>query len=347
MSSLQPKKSFGQKVKSLFYKTTLTLVFAGAAGCTDYSTYKTKDVEENETTPEACVANDNLQEIAQETPQLFLDLAIMEKLPLTGEGVYEILNDPANGITTCRFPVDRNANTTCSYSNQNVRLSRGSGTGSAFHEYFHAAQDVNDGNTDMFDLTMKDAAIADLLQEASAVAYVLAAQQEAANHGLEFFINSGRFHASDEQQNIDVFQDAYNAAWKKNAHLDAQAREAKSLEAGGQAVVRYLMDGKDLEWAAGYAHQTISNINNNSRVFRDDGREFEPEYKDTRYNAYGKLGLVSSQINFIPAEYLGADADAAIDKCFAAMGFQVVSKTPSPPVRTARKNSFPQPDLEP
>jgi hypothetical protein len=347
MSPLQPEKSFGQKVKSIFYKTTLTLVFAGAAGCSDYSGYKTKEVEENETTPEACVSNDNFQEIAQETPQLYLDLAIMVKLPLTGQTIFEILKDPGNGITTCRFPVSGDDKRTCTYSNQNVRLSRGSGTGSAFHEYFHAAQDVNDGNTDMFDLTMKDAAIADLLQEATAVAYVLAAQQEAANHGLEFFTNSERFHASDKQENIDVFQDAYNAAWKKNANLDAPAREAKSLEVGGQAVVRHLMDGKDMEWKIFYADQAISNINNNIRAFRDDGREFKPGYKNTRYEAYSKLGLVSSQINFIPEEYLGANAEAAIDKCFAGMGFQVVSKTPSPPTRTARNNAFPQPDFEP
>ncbi|MCE9508135.1 MAG: hypothetical protein K8R48_07475 [Alphaproteobacteria bacterium] len=329
-------------------KAFLTLIFAGAAGCSDYSTYETKEVEENETLPEACVSNDNVQEIAQETPQLYLDLVIMEKLPLTGATVYEILKDPANGITTCRFPVSGDDNRNCTYSNQNVRLSRGSGTGSAFHEYFHAAQDVNNGNTDMFDLTMKDAAIASLLEEASAVAYVLAAQQEAANRGLEFFMNSERFHASDEQENIDAFHDAYTAAWEKNAGLVAQAREAKSLEAGGQAVVRRLMDGEDLEWRIFYADQAISNINNNSRAFRDDGREFDPDYKDTRYLAYSKLGLVSPQINFIPGEYLGAEADAAIDKCFAGMGFQVVSKTPSPPpVRTARHNTLPWPDFEP
>jgi hypothetical protein len=301
-------------------------------------------IEQDNEAPEVFAANADLTDMAQKLPQLYCDLQIMEQLPLTGKGVYDMLKDPANGIVSHLVPNPEGAAVDGGYSKKHAKIPRGSRTSTTFHEYFHALQDINGGGDAMFKLTMKDAVIDNLLQEASAVAYELASRQEAENRNLAFLdpvakvttlpggvtMTSSTSSASDNPEIKTAFHDAYTAAWEQNASLDAQAREAKALEAGGQAAVRFLLEGKDATWSASYSQLAAANVNNNSQSLGNDGRENKPGYKDKRHDAYIKMGAVSSQINFIPEEYLGADADATIDKCFKDMGFTTTALYTAP-----------------
>ena len=312
--------------------------------------------EENTMAAEVTVFNANLEEVAKKTPQLYRDLLLMEKLPLTGKGVYDLLKDPANGIQSVLFSVPKGEAADGHYKDKTARIVSGAGAAMAFHEYFHAAQDVNDGNLNASVLGMKDAAISNMLLEAAAVAYELAARYEAEKHNLKFVgpeavvkdvsgvtTVGSTVSAADNSETIGAFQAAYDAAWKANAHLDAQTCEAKALEAGGKAVVRHLLDGKNEQWKTKYVEVATLNINNNLSLFSNDGRELKPEYKNTRDDFYAKQGVVSLQINFIPEEYLGAEADAAIDKCFKGMGFKL-PEAPSPaPTKVAQNSKLPAP----
>ena len=310
--------------------------------------------EEDTVTTKAFAVNFILGDVEQNMPQIFRDLSLMEKLPLTGKCIYDILKDPANGITTHLVPVPDGEPLNSHYypDINNAEIARGAGTLSTFLEYFHAAQDVNDGDVDEPVLTMKDAVVAALLVEASAVAYQLAARQEAENHNVKLFdtktivkvapggetVTYSTKYTSDNPETRIAFYDAYIAAWKKNAGADAQSREAKSLEAGGKAVVRHLLDGKDAQWKEAYMQQTILNmIKMDAAVFLDDGRESKPGYKDRRSDFYTKQGGVLPQINFIPEEYLGADADQYIDKCFNGMVSELFKPSPAP-TKVAQKH---------
>jgi hypothetical protein len=245
------KKTFGQKAKSFLIKTTLTAAFMGVAGGTLYCFSTQEDVaaqvqssptEEDTMTPEACAMNANLPEIAQKTPQIARDLALMEKLPLTGQPVFEKLGNPAHGIKSCLFPVPEKSARMSTYSSKLARIARGSRTTATFHEYFHALQDIN-GDSSIYRLTQKDAVIGILLQEAAAVAYEIAARHEAENKGLTFFepleiveqvlgetVTYSIISASTDKETNAAFRTAYDTAWKQNSGADAETREAKALD---------------------------------------------------------------------------------------------------------------------
>jgi hypothetical protein len=304
-------------------------------------------------TPEACAANDDLAAVSANTPELSRDLAIMDQLPLTGRGVYDMLKDPANNIESCLYPVPAGGGTESTFQSGHARIGRGTGTSTAFHEWFHAWQTVQQGGNNMFSLKEKDALADNLLKEASAVAYEIASRREAENHKLSFAPPSSRTveqhygpwtyeitysaeGASDDANNKKAFDDAYAKAFAANPSLSAQDREKQALEAGGQAVVRRLLSGADVKWASAYAQLATENVNNNLDVF--DYRFYGPDYPQQRATVFSTEGTLASGINFVPPEYLGDGADAEIDKALAAVGISLdappapqTTSTPTPP----------------
>lgn len=286
--------------------------------------------------PEASASNSNLSEIASKTPQLAHDLAIMAQLPLTGQGIYVMLKDPAYGITSTLFPVAPGEGSRSTYVNKHARIARGSGTTTAFHEYFHAWQAMN-GASGTYSLTMRDAVISEMMQEATAVAYEMAARREALNHGLLFTpaaeyteqVPGGTIRhyvvsAATREANVNVFNAAYDKAFLDYASADAQTRERKALEAGGKAVVRHLLDNKDQSWSNTYTSLTLENINNNSEHLRETGAS--ANYGAKRDGVYTRIGSVSPFLSFVPEEFLGANAGQGIDNVFKGLGFSI---TPS------------------
>lgn len=297
--------------------------------------------QDDQMAPEASAMTSDLNAVSKNLPQLARDLAIMQKLPLTGRPVYDAIVNPANGIKSTLFPVPPKSGSTSTYQDKHARIGRGTATSTAFHEYFHAYQDMTEQGPGMFGLTVKDAAIADFLSEASAVAYEIASRKEAEKLGLQFRATpvyqerdaNGNIttytitSSSTNPENLRAFDAAYNAALAQNQS------EAKALEAGGKAVVRRLLDAQDNQWRATYAQVAIININNNLHAFREDGQS--AGYTDKRVGVFQRQGQLGNTLNFIPDEFLGPQANAAIDKTFKAMGLLIENKsqtyyTPAP-----------------
>jgi hypothetical protein len=289
-------------------------------------------LEENQLAPEASAMTSDLNAMSKNVPQLARDLALMAKLPLTGRPVYDMLTDPANGIKSTLFPVPLKAGSTSTYQNKHARIGRGTGTSTAFHEYFHAYQDMTEQGRGMFDLSVKDAAIANFLTEASAVAYEIASRKEAEKLGLQFratplyqetrpdgTIRTYTITApATNPENLKVFDAAYNAALAQNLS------EAKALEAGGKAVVRRFLDAQDDQWHSTYAQVAIININNNLHAFTEDGTS--AGYEAKRVGVFQRQGKLGTALNFIPDEFTGPQANTYIDKTFKAMGLQIEQK---------------------
>ena len=298
---------------------------------------------------EVCAANGNAHDMAQKLPRLARDIEVLSQLPLTGRPVYDMLRDPASGIQSCIFPAYPKLESTSTYSHsmKTARIASNSSGLTSIHEYFHAMQGMNGGNDGFYRLTMRDAVIDTLLQEASAVAYEMAARHEAESRGLSFHRSPAvreerpdgsviiwtRQKTSTDEANVAAFREAYDSSWKQNASADAETREAKALEAGGKAVVRRLLLGRHNRWNVTYTALATEKVSGNSHIFsRNNGTA--PDYAARRDEAFRKMGAVSPKINFIPEEYLGPDAEYHIGKCFQVMGFRF-EKPASPPVPPA------------
>lgn len=305
--------------------------------------------EVDQEAPETSAPNSNLPLIAQNTPQLARDLAIMSRLPLTGYGIYNALKDPNNGITSALFPVPKGEGSTSTYYQRNVRVARGAGTQTAFHEYFHAWQDLTHGKHSMFDLTTKDAVVANLLEEASAVAYEMSAKREAQNHGIAFVeaavyeqkVEGGTIirtttSPSRDPKNIKVFNEAYDRAFAANSEMGASAQEALALQAGGQAVIRRLLSGADASWRSTYVKRAIENVNRNLDAFT--ASETDPGYASKRAEVFNNAARLSKDINFVPAEFSGNNVTAEVEKTVTALGFTFGARGNSElsPTRTFR-----------
>lgn len=277
-------------------------------------------VDEPKDKANACANTSDMEDMIKNAPQLARDLGLLGKLPLTGKAVYDSIRDPANNIKSCLFGIPKGyMATAATYSGGRVDVGRKADSSTSMHEYFHAMQDKSKSGNGMFELTMRDAAVQNLLKEASAVAFELAVQQEAKNLGLNFFdAPDDGISASDNAETQKLFTDTYNQMMKVNSTMDDDLRVAKSLETAGKAVVRQLLGKADPTWAGGYAATVANNMNRNAHAFRETGTT--PGYLDKRNKSFSVEGKISAHINVIPDEYLGPDAEKHIAKALERVG---------------------------
>ena len=279
--------------------------------------------KEDPTLPEVCIVNSDIDQINAQAPRLARDLDLLRQLPLTGKGVYESLKAQNTPFPreTCLFPEPQNPATVGSYEDQRIRIGRGTGTSVAFHESFKATQDVNEGRFTMYSLKVRDAAVASMLKEASAVAYEIMARQEAENLGFKFYeplpenALQSYTDASPAQNPATraVFHSAYDAALKQNAAVDADTRRAPALQAGGRAVVNYLMSGGDPDWSRAYKAVTLKKIYGDPNGFQAEDDKYGM-YTGMRENVFRAQGMVSEGISLVPDDYFGPKAPQAIQK---------------------------------
>ncbi len=267
-----------------------------------------------------------LDDMRATNPQIYRDLALLERLPLTGHAMFTQVTNPDAFLRSCLTPYNENSGISGQYSNKRLRIMRGMGSQTTFHEIFHARQDLNDSANLGAKMTMRDAAVANALTEATAVAYGLMAEREAKNLGLALTDNTdtSRIGADDNEGTRAVFEAAYQSAFSANAALAADAREAKALEAGGRAVVRTLMLGDDDQWLRAYSQLVALNLDVNKHIYsRNSGGE--AGYAQTRQRMFETQGAVSAGINIIPREFVGADAERHIARCFDLMGIRITA----------------------
>lgn len=272
---------------------------------------------------QTCADIATLDELRDTNPQIYRDLAILERLPLTGSAMFAQVTHPDAFLRSCLTPYNENSGASGQYSNKRLRIMRGMGSQTSFHEIFHARQDLNeDGLNEK--MTLRDAAVANALTEATAVAYGLMAEREAKNLGLTLTDNTDtrRIGADDHEGTRAVFDAAYQTAFAEHTGLAASAREAKALEAGGRAVVRTLMLGDDDNWLRAYSQLVVHNLGVNQHIYgRNTGSE--AGYAQTRKNLFESQGAVSATINIIPREFVGDQAERHITRSFELMGIRV------------------------
>lgn len=336
MTNPKPKKTFMKKIEIFFHKTTLVVAFAAAAGCATTSGNRFDSNEDLKREPDVCVDNTNPIELQKKIPEVAKDFSLMEKLPLTGKPVYDLLMNPVNNIASCIFYVEEGTPSTSTYKYRRIKVASNAGTTLLFHESFHAAQDINRKGLGTNLLTQKDTSAYLLLQEATAAAYEIAARQEAENHRFSFTNTSTNPEnkklttVSDDPRVRNAFLHAYNEAWKSRPDMESSARAAQALGAGGKAVVRHLLDGKNDAWKSHYSDLVTYNIRNTLHYFKNDALKYVPERHEQRSQIYAKLGYISPLINFVPEEYLGPNAEASIDLCLKNMGIKTIPQ-PVPP----------------
>lgn len=290
--------------------------------------------------PRVCVDNADIHGQFTKAQQLYRDLALLQRLPLTGSGVFDMLVDAKHDLRTCLDPQRIDNPMVGSYTNGRLRLARGAGSGTSLHEFFHAYQEKVSG-LEMEKLDMRDAAVGNFLLEATAVAYELAAEREAQNRGVKLAEDAPVLRvengiqvsyrvtsaASDPLTRM-IFKSAYDDASALYANIDARTREAKSLEAAGKAVVRHLLAASDPTWAQSYVQLVLLNINANTHIYEQNNAA-AAGYAAERTATYFAMGQVSSLINFVPDEFLGADADRHIARCLERMGLEIVAPPPA------------------
>lgn len=273
--------------------------------------------------PQTCADIAALDDMLATNPQIYRDLAILERLPLTGKTMFTQVTNPDAFLRSCLTPYDENSGISGQYNNKRLRVMRGMGSHTTLHELFHARQDLNDSDNLSAKMTMRDAAIANALTEATAVAYSLMAEREAKNLGITLTATTDtrRSGADDNEGTRAVFEQVYQSTFAAHANLDAATREAKALEAGGRAVVRTLMLGDDDQWLRAYSQLVVINLNNNQHIYsRNTGNE--EGYAQIRQRMFESQGAVSSSINIIPLEFTGADAERHITRTYQLMGIR-------------------------
>lgn len=273
--------------------------------------------------PQTCADIAALDDMRATNPQIYRDLAILERLPQTGKAMFTQVTNPDAFLRSCLTPYDENSGVSGQYSNKRLRVMRGMGSHTTLHELFHARQDLNDSENLGAKMTMRDAAVANALTEATAVAYSLMAEREAKNLGLTLAASTDtrRSGADDNEGTRNVFEQAYQRTFAELATLDAGIREAKALEAGGRAVVRTLMLGDDDQWLRHYSRLVVLNLNNNQHIYsRNTGNE--AGYTQTRQRMFESQGAISATINIIPLEFTGVDAERHITRCYQLMGIR-------------------------
>lgn len=335
MSLSSLRKTFRTKAAKQLRKATLLVTFSLAAtGCATQDQNKPEPLYQANITAHSY----NPNEMKQKLPTLWQSLILMEKLPLTGKPVYDAITNPDNQIISGIFYTDISGASVSYYINKTVNIADNVSPTIVFHEYFHAMQDIGGQNTKLGKLTQKDALVFFLMTEASAVAYELAARQEAKNHNLRFQENAFRTY-SHKIMNMEAFDRGYKAAWRQHPEMESSAREAAALAAGGKEVVRILLSGKDSRWKETYAKNALENIKRNMHIFRHDQLKTGQKYEALRSEIYAQRGYVSPQINLIPDEYLGPHAATYIDQSFRAIGLHETTPPPEAQVVTPPKQA--------
>lgn len=288
--------------RAIFAAATMSL--AGGCASTPYTPPPITYVDASDATA-----------LSTKLPRLYSQFQNMSRQPLTGRGIYDIVVDPAHGIRCASVPKSRLGHSTAGryIPTEKTLVTKSDGASDEdrviVHESFHAAQFVHSALP--FALEEEDYARAILLGEATAIAYEFVYHKEldATNPGAY-----KRFSKSDENEDMrKFFEAAYNEKYKALAQADKKLREEKALEAGGQAVARALLAGKNEKWIRYYTFNAQF-MSKRYAVTVPSAEKESGVYDRNRNQLYAGLGRVSDNINLTPPELLltGLKADTQV-----------------------------------
>ena len=251
-----------------------------------------------------CVPITDMERFSKKIPKLYKNFQKMSRLPLTGKDLHKRLR-AADDISICQTITDDAQ----SFFDKRIWLEGIAGTSAEFHEYFHAGQDASGAwHTLQYPrLTTRDNVMANMLFEATALAYQLVSEQEAKNRGVQFQKPAKKMDFVSDQADIrQRFQEIYDKALVK------YQCESKALEIAGQEAGRYLLGWKNVRWSEGYASHALEVARAVPSMITGD----DPGYAKRRRDLYLKAGYVSPSINLTPEEFVGPEADRHIEARF-------------------------------
>ncbi len=303
------------KKPALITVFTLAITAAGMGGCSPPG--------RNVTIPppdQGCAKISESEKLLVVVPQMDRDRGLMTRLSATGKPLVDILENPANDLRACAFPMNKKTRIAgyYSYDKKIIHLGVSSDSKTTFHESFHAAQDINKFAGGEHSLTPRDFILGWLLKEATAMAYQFVIEKEADIMRVEL-TPSDLWDTSDDTYNKSLFNNAYNS------QIAAGKSFEEALSSAGKSMVRRLLSGADKSWREFYSDQAIFNFEQNRQHILNNKES--PDYPQKRREILKRLGAVSDAINLTPDEFLGETADAHITKTIDLSGIEIYSSS--------------------
>lgn len=182
------------------------------------------------------------------------------------------------------------------------------------HEIFHAHQSDNGATEAVFNasLSIPDAAMATMLKEATAAAYELMVESEAQAMGyMEDPYKMGHNTVSTKQDVRNVFMRGQELFFRHRAeNTDPKLLNAKALEAGGLAVVTYLLRGYNAQWRDVYGQNVVER----SKYYKpeNDIPDNQVAYQKHRQKLFTAMGQINKNINITPRGLRGTHIDGSV-----------------------------------
>lgn len=306
---------------------SVAATFALAAGALHYSAGKQTVVVKRAPVPlpTVCATLDRAEEMEKMPADIKAHFTLMSRLPHAGKPVLDKVMTKDVNMRICAIPaLEGKAGRA---TRDGIEVVHGAEATTTWHETFHYRQELNDPHNIVMRgaLTKADSSFYFMLIEAAAAAYEIVAEKEAANRGMA--IPAPTAGVSSTQPMREAFSRAYDAAYEQHAASPEALREQRALAAGGQAAVRYLMNGNDIIWMMGYKVQALENTINMYKNLVDTGASLrsgcEAGYDEIRNYRNYSLGEVSATLNITPPEYYGPGAVTEITRVLDKMEFKV------------------------
>lgn len=287
----------------------------GAAGCEEKVATPVAgpaisgDTARPQMIPVSCAPTNDPTILQQHLPRVADNLRLLARLSDTGAPVYSsVAASPQTMIC-----VQNREGQGGSYMTGKIEVGERHDMLILAHEYFHAHQDLRGANGHQHTriLTARDLGFTELLAEATAAAYEMVVEADAAYQGT-IYERSTFFSASRNTPIRDLFSAVYIRSATAYPQDNARAH-TWALQEAGRAVVLYLMSGEDSDWRESYSTQALFNAN--KRLFAPN--DCQPGYSRQRDGILFSQGYVSDEINLTPPVYLGDNADRYIQRDIA------------------------------
>lgn len=253
-------------------------------------------------------------------PQIRPVFERMAQQPISGTPVINRVTTPSEDVDACTSRSLPDGNLVAAYESQTRRLivaERNVAPSTVAHEVFHAHQHITGGFTGVGSnrlLSAGDRATGLLLIEATAAAYAMVVIKEASLDDASY----GRNLRTHDYGMARTFNTAFDASFAANEDKPAAERRRLALQAGGQAVVRALMNGQSSEWKSLYRSEAQRYLGLPS-FSGPRGAEYSAE----RDRQYARIGQAAPHLQLIPSEFFGSRGNDSIASSQREIGLRV------------------------